>query len=68
LLINNLEIDFILMMLNMVPAVDNKYINISYETFISIFMFQSVTGTPNADDVNSYWQVRGDIKHDCERG
>ncbi|CAF0942110.1 unnamed protein product [Adineta ricciae] len=29
---------------------------------------QSVTGTPNADDVNSYWQVRGDIRNDCERG
>ncbi|CAF3434614.1 unnamed protein product [Rotaria sp. Silwood1] len=29
---------------------------------------QSVTGTPNADDVNSYWQIRGDIKNDCERG
>lgn len=29
---------------------------------------QSVTGTPNADDVNSYWQIRGDIRSDCERG
>ncbi|UJR37470.1 hypothetical protein I4U23_030173 [Adineta vaga] len=29
---------------------------------------QSVTGTPNADDVNSYWQIRGDIRNDCERG
>jgi len=29
---------------------------------------QSVTGSPNADDVNSYWQVRGDIRNDCERG
>lgn len=29
---------------------------------------QSVTGTPNADDVNSYWQARGDIRTDCERG
>ncbi|CAF3511772.1 unnamed protein product [Adineta steineri] len=26
---------------------------------------QSVTGTPNADDVNSYWQIDG---NDCERG
>lgn len=29
---------------------------------------QSVTGSPNADDVNSYWQIRGDIRNDCERG
>ncbi|CAF1138147.1 unnamed protein product [Rotaria sp. Silwood1] len=26
---------------------------------------QSVTGTPNADDVNSYWQVQGE---NCDRG
>lgn len=38
------------------------------KTFIFLLMIQSVTGTPNADDVNSYWQVRGDIRNDCERG
>lgn len=29
---------------------------------------QSVTGVPNADDANSYWQVRGTENQACVRG
>ncbi|XP_019711640.1 stromal cell-derived factor 2-like protein 1 [Hippocampus comes] len=29
---------------------------------------QSVTGVENADDGNSYWQIRGKANHPCQRG
>ncbi|XP_022062571.1 stromal cell-derived factor 2-like protein 1 [Acanthochromis polyacanthus] len=29
---------------------------------------QSVTGVENADDANSYWQIRGRPSHPCQRG
>lgn len=29
---------------------------------------QSVTGVDNADDANSYWQIRGQPERPCQRG
>ena len=53
----------------MVQAVANRYeIHRSIFERKIVFSYQSVTGTPNADDVNSYWQIHGDQNTECERG
>ena len=38
------------------------------ELFSAIFILQSVTGTEQVDDHNSYWTVRGKHQERCNRG
>ena len=44
------------------------FLLINHALSLHIFHFQSVTGTEQADDHNSYWAVRGKHQDHCDRG